>query len=210
MARIEFTDNYQDLSTDTGYQFKFYCESCGNGYMSSWQASKSGMAGEVMRAAGNILGGLFGRASAGAYEIQKAVGGPEHDHALEAAVTEIRPLFVQCKRCGKWVCQQICWNAERALCKSCAPILQRELAAKQAEIAVQQAEERMRQRDLLQGVDVEAPAVVQCPHCQAETAPGKFCSECGGKLAARSECPRCGAQVAEKARFCPECGQKMS
>ena len=139
MARIEFTDNYQDLSTDTGYQFKFFCESCGNGYMSSWQASKSGIAGEVMRAAGNILGGLFGRASHGSYEIQRAVGGPEHDHALEAAVAEIKPLFVQCKRCGNWVCQQICWNAAKSLCKACAPIMQRELAAAQAEIAVELA-----------------------------------------------------------------------
>ncbi len=98
MARIEFTDNYEDLSTDLGYQFKFFCESCGNGYMSSWQASTSGMASSVVRAAGNIFGGLFGRAASGAWEVQRAVGGPEHDRALESAVNEIRPLFLQCKR----------------------------------------------------------------------------------------------------------------
>ena len=107
MARIEFTDNYQDLSTDTGYQFKFFCESCGNGYMSSWQANKIGMAGEAAarRRATSWAGSSAGPAH-GAYEIQRAVGGPEHDRALEAAVAEIKPLFVQCKRCGQWVCQR--------------------------------------------------------------------------------------------------------
>jgi hypothetical protein len=39
MSSVEFTDNYEDLSTDKGYQFKFYCEHCGNGYMSSFKPS---------------------------------------------------------------------------------------------------------------------------------------------------------------------------
>src|SRR5256885_3214557 len=34
MVAIRFTGNYEDLSTDRGYQFKFYCEKCQNGYMS--------------------------------------------------------------------------------------------------------------------------------------------------------------------------------
>jgi ribosomal protein L32 len=210
MARIEFTDNYQDLSTDLGFQFKFMCECCGNGYMSSWQASTTGIAGSVVRAAGNIFGGLFGRAASGAYEVQRAVGGPEHDRALENAVAEIKPQFLQCKRCGQWVCQQICWNESKALCKNCAPIMQRELAAAQAEIAVEQAREKLRQQDLTEGVDVVADAVVLCPSCGAETKPGKFCSECGAKLAAKTDCPRCGTKVPADVKFCPECGLKQT
>jgi hypothetical protein len=31
MALIQFTRNYQDLSTDQGYQFEFSCDRCGNG-----------------------------------------------------------------------------------------------------------------------------------------------------------------------------------
>ena len=50
--RIEFTDNYEDLSTDMGFQFKFYCESCGNGFMSSFKANKTGMAGRLVREGG--------------------------------------------------------------------------------------------------------------------------------------------------------------
>lgn len=210
MAHVEFTDNYQDLSTDQGFQFKFICESCGNGYMSSWQANQLGMAGDALRAAGSMFGGIFGRAASGSYEIQKAVGGPQHDRALAAAVAEIKPRFVQCKRCGKWVCQEICWNAERALCKSCAPILQRELAAKQAEITVEQAEQKLREQDLTAGLNVTAEATVVCPSCGKETKPGKFCAECGAPLKPKTECPKCGAKVDAKDKFCPECGQKLA
>jgi hypothetical protein len=209
MGKVEFTDNYEDLSTENGYQFKFFCETCGNGYLSSWQANATGMAGSVLRTAGSIFGGLLGRAAHGTYEIQRAIGGPAHDRALNEAVTEIRPQFTQCKRCGQWVCREVCWNVERSLCTRCAPILQRELAAKQAAIAVEQAEEKLRARDLTEGVDVAAPATVHCPVCGAETAPGKFCQQCGAALALKAECPRCGAKASPGARFCPECGQKL-
>ena len=78
MPAIEFTGNYQDLSTDKGYQFKFFCEKCRNGYMSTFQISKIGLAASAAQLAGNILGGIFGRAASGAYEVQRAIGGPVH------------------------------------------------------------------------------------------------------------------------------------
>jgi hypothetical protein len=208
MARVEFTNNYQDVSTENGFQFKFFCECCGNGYMSSWKANTMGIAGSVLRGASQIFGGVFGRAAAGAYEIQNAVGGPAHDGALAEAVTEIKPLFVQCKRCGQWVCRDICWNGERSLCTKCAPILHREMASKQAEIAVEQATEKLRQRDQTEGVNFDATMVVHCPKCGAEAQGGKFCPECGTTLAPKTECSRCGARITSGAKFCPECGQK--
>ncbi len=210
MAHIEFTDNYQDMSTDQGFQFKFMCQSCGNGYMSSWQPNATGIAGDLLRGAGRMFGGFLGSAASGSYEIQRAVGGPAHDNALQAAVNEIRPLFIQCKHCGKWVCQEICWNKDRALCKSCAPILERELAAKQAQITVEQAEQKLRQTDLTEGINVTAEAIVECPSCHAETTPGKFCSKCGASLKPKDECPKCGTRTAAGAKFCPECGTKMA
>src|SRR5580658_3550002 len=123
MAVIEFVQNYDDLSTDQGYQFKFHCNRCGNGYQSSFVANKLGMAGGFLRAAGGLLGGVLGSAGNSAYEIQRAVGGTGHDHALQVAVQEIKPLFTQCHRCGTWVCEKICWNTDKGLCKQCAPIL---------------------------------------------------------------------------------------
>jgi hypothetical protein len=210
MTRIEFTDNYEDLSTESGYQFKFMCEKCGNGYMSSWKASKSGMASGLLRGAGSMLGGFLGSASAGADQLQDLISGPAHDHALQEAVEEIRPLFVQCRRCGQWVCREICWNADRGLCTECAPVTQREIGAMQAQITVEQAEEKLREQDLTTGLDLTATAVIICPSCGAENEGGKFCSECGASLLARTECPRCGTKFKAGAKFCPECGAKTT
>lgn len=211
MARIEFTDNYQDLSTQSGYQFKFICQSCGNGYMSSFKGSTTGMATGMLSGAGRILGGRMWRASYGAEGLRDLIAGPAHDKALQEAVTEIRPLFVQCKRCGQWVCREICWNDERGLCTKCAPITQRELGAMQARLTVQQAEEKLREEDLTTGLNLTAKAVVICPDCGTESDGGKFCQECGAPLvAARSDCVRCGTELKPGAKFCPECGAKTS
>ena len=181
MAHVEFTNNYQDLSTANGFQFKFFCECCGNGYMSSWQANATGIAGSVLRGAGAVFGGIFGRAASGAHEIQNAIGGPAHDSALAEAVSEIKPLFTQCKRCGQWVCREVCWNAERGLCTECAPMAQREISSLQAQITVDQAGERLREQDLTAGLNLSAKAVVVCPACGVENEGGKFCPECGDK-----------------------------
>src|SRR6185369_16743320 len=110
MSNIPFTSNYDDLSTDKGYQFKFYCKKCHNGYLSSFQASKLGLAASAAEIAGSFFGGVFGKAASSAYEVQRAVGGPAHDAALKQAVTEISPLFKQCTRCGSWVCEPVCFN----------------------------------------------------------------------------------------------------
>lgn len=210
MARIEFTDNYEDLSTESGYQFKFVCETCGNGYMSSFDASKSGMATGLLRGAGSMLGGFLGSASNGADQLRDLVAGPAHDKALQEAVGEIRPLFVQCKRCGQWVCREVCWNADRGLCTACAPMAQREISSLQAQITVEQAGEELRQQDLTAGLNLSDSAVVICPTCGVENEGGKFCQECGGALAARTECPRCGTKFKAGAKFCPECGAKTN
>lgn len=49
-----------------------------------------------------------------------------------------------------------------------------------------------------------------CPKCGAHVGPkAKFCPECGEKLAAKKFCPECGAEVKASAKFCPECGNKF-
>jgi hypothetical protein len=69
MAVIEFVQNYDDLSTDQGFQFRFHCNRCGNGYQSSYMANKVGVAGDLLRAAGGLFGGLLGSAGNSAYDI---------------------------------------------------------------------------------------------------------------------------------------------
>lgn len=210
MPAIEFTGNYEDLSTDKGYQFKFYCEKCGNGYMSKFQASKLGMANSALQAAGNLFGGIFGRAAAGAYEIQRVVGGPAHDAALKEAVEEIRPLFHQCTRCGNWVCGPVCYNNKAGLCESCAPDLDEEIAAAQAEAARMQAFEKAQSVDWMKGRDLANVTGAVCRSCNAKMKAGaKFCGECGTPTVQTKVCQGCGVDVQGSPKFCPDCGQKL-
>jgi hypothetical protein len=210
MARIEFTGNHEDLSTDKGYQFKFYCEKCGNGYMSSFKASKLGMASSALQAAGSLLGGIFGRAADSAYEIQRAVGGPAHDAALREAVDEIRPLFKQCTRCGQHVCEPVCFNKKALLCESCAPDLDEEIAAAQADAAREQAFEKARSVDWLKSRDIGKVSGAACRACGAKTEGAKFCPECGTPTAQKKTCHGCGNEVQGSPKFCPDCGQKIA
>ncbi len=208
MSLIEFTDNYEDLSTDVGFQFKFVCERCGNGYLSEFKPYSAGRAAGFLRAIGNVLGGRTARVGDSAYEIQRAIGGPAHDRAFREAVAEVRPHFHQCSRCGEWVCDE-CWNERVSLCEECAPDTQEELAAMQQQRRLDQLQERVDETDYASEINVQDEAVVICPHCGAKVEGGKFCNECGKPLVAVVQCPRCGAENPADAGFCSECGEQL-
>jgi hypothetical protein len=118
MVLNNFTASHEDLSTDRGYQFKFYCDRCGNGYMSRFQPSAGGATGTLLRAAGDIFGGIL--ASAGDGNHQHRPGAAKaHYTASERAVAEAKGYFRQCSRCGKWVCPDVCWNSSAEVCEDC-------------------------------------------------------------------------------------------
>lgn len=208
MAVIEFVQNYSDLSTDQGYQFTFHCNHCGNGYMSSFQPNRLDQAGGLLRAAGGLLGGVFGRVGDSAFDIQRAVGGPQHDRALQTAVQEIKPRFIQCRRCGSWVCQEICWNTEKGLCKECAPILAEEMASAQATAMRSQIQEKAYTVDQTQNANLAQQTAASCPQCHAPTTGGKFCPECGATLISKRHCTECGVEMGTGVKFCPDCGTR--
>ena len=229
MAMIQFVNNYDDLSTDRGYQFKFYCDKCGNGFMSRFQPSTIGTAGSLLRAAGDLFGGWASSAGNSAYELQRSVGGKAHDEALEKAVAEGKAHFHQCSRCGKWVCPEACWNAQAGQCEACAPDYQEELASShahaKAEVAREQLYEKARSTDYASKIDMSAGASVKaptpaaqqqaaapkCTSCNADVGKAKFCPECGTPTAPqRPTCLGCGHQPEGTPKFCPECGAKMS
>ena len=210
MPAIEFTDNYQDLSTDLGFQFKFTCERCHDGYMSTFQTSTVGVAGSVIRAAGNLFGGVLGRAGSSSYEIQRAVGGAGHDAALRAAVEEIRPLFRKCRRCGDWMCTAVCWNERKGMCKQCAPIGEEEETAIRAEhVRTEVTSDVYAEEEKLQ-IEKAKEVAATCADCGAPTLGKKFCPGCGKKLvsSAGAFCTSCGAKIVPGAKFCGECGTK--
>ena len=206
MAKIPFTNNYQDLSSQRGFQFKFFCERCGNGYVSAFQANRLGNAAAAANAAASLLGGIFGKAASSAQHLQSMVAGPQHDAALNDAVEEIAPIFKQCTRCGNWVCEPTCWNKKAGLCETCAPDLDEEIASAQAMAARQQAQQRAAEVDYLADRNLAQTAPVHCPECGAKTQGGKFCPECGGSLNPKRKCAKCGAAAEGSPRFCAECG----
>ncbi|HSY21331.1 MAG TPA: zinc ribbon domain-containing protein [Polyangiaceae bacterium] len=224
MPLIQFVQNYEDLSTDHGYQFKFFCDKCHNGFMTHFQASTIGMAESALKVAGNLFGGFFNTASNSAYEIQRAVGGPAHDAALEAAVKEGKQHFHQCTRCGKWVCPDVCWNNDAGLCEGCAPNLQEELASAAAQAKADAARAQLREKaaktDYVGDIDMSANAVLRapgpataagdrCTGCGAALGGARFCPQCGTPRPAPG-CPGCGAAIAPNTRFCASCGHKLA
>ncbi|HUB08319.1 MAG TPA: zinc ribbon domain-containing protein [Myxococcales bacterium] len=200
-----FTRNYSDHSNNEGYQFEFFCDKCGNGYRSSWVANKGGIAADILGAASSLFGG-FGGAAAASTRVKDMLRGPAWDAAYAAAIAECKPRFKKCSRCGKWVCPETCWNADREMCADCAPNLEREAAAAQAQAAVSQMQDKVAAVDQTGGLDAKAHHTAACPHCGAPVPGGKFCPECGKSLATSAACTKCGAQVALGAKFCPECG----
>ncbi|MBX7171367.1 MAG: zinc ribbon domain-containing protein [Pyrinomonadaceae bacterium] len=225
MSMIQFVNNYQDLSTDKGYQFKFHCDKCGNGFMSQYQASYIGMAGSFLNAASDLLG--WGHSAGNsAYEVQRAVGGSAHDTALKTAVEEGKQHFHQCSRCGHWVCPEACWNESANQCEACAPRYEEELAAAHAQAKAdamrQQLYEKAQQTDYVSGVDMSAGSVAASPNavkpseepklpklctCGVEVGNAKFCPECGTPTQlTKPKCPKCSFEVEVTTKFCPECG----
>jgi membrane protease subunit (stomatin/prohibitin family) len=207
MPNIPFTKNYTDLSSNRGYQFRFHCGRCGNGYQSSFVTNKLGAAAMAANAAASLLGGLVGGAARAAQSLESVVAGPQHDAALDAAVREITPLFKQCTRCGQWVCEPVCWNKAAGLCETCAPDLNEEIAAAQAHAARAQVAEKVQAIDYLGQRDLAQVAAAVCSKCGAKGQGGKFCPECGTSLSPKRKCGSCGAEAEGTPKFCPECGK---
>lgn len=203
---IQFVANYEDLSTDRGYQFKFHCDKCGNGFMSQFDPSIIGTAGGLLRAASSFLGGWAGSAGDSAYDIQRAVGGKAHDSALEKAVVEGKKHFHQCSRCGKWVCPEVCWNEAAGQCEECAPKFEEELtsahAHAKADAARQQLVEKAAQTDYVGNVDMKSGSVMSSTGGRAPLKPA-FCSECGAQVGQASSAPNVAWPSSRRRRPAP-------
>lgn len=190
MALIRFTANHQDLSTYRGYQFKFFCDRCGNGYETAHQASWTGLAGIVLGALDYLGCGGWFRSWWLAGELKDyGLRGKPHDDAFARAVAECQGHFHQCPRCAKWVCPESCWNGEASLCRTCAPVLETELAAHKAHaLSVAAGEQALAQArsmdfgDKLPRVYGGGAEVHFCPECGTEVHSGRFCSSCGKPL----------------------------
>ena len=210
MSAQSFTRNYTDHSNNMGFQFEFHCDKCGNGYRSSFKPNTLGVAAGVLRAAGNIFGGVLGSVGRGADQMKDVLRGSAWDEAFREASDELRAKFHQCTHCGKWVCPEVCWNAERGLCEGCAPNLGEVAATAQAQVAAQQVWDKARAKDQTGGADLTQPHAATCAHCSASLEPNaRFCAACGKPVGvdAQTFCAGCGAKLSPGAHFCAGCGQ---
>jgi len=214
MAKIEFTRNYSDLSTDQGFQFEFYCDRCGSGFRTRFQPFALGTISNALDAASSLFGGVFGQAANLGERARSATWEKAHDEAFTKAMEELKPDFVQCPRCSSWVCRKSCWNAKKGLCKNCAPDLGVEMAAAQASRTTEEiwahSQVSEEDREMLKEKNWREGVRATCPSCNAPLpAKVKFCPECGAKIDTDKHCTQCGAKLSSGVKFCAECGARV-
>jgi membrane protease subunit (stomatin/prohibitin family) len=212
--KIAFTNNYSDHSTDRGFQFEFNCDRCGTGYRNRFQPFAAGTISSALDTASSLFGGVFNKAANVGEQVRSAAWEKAHDEAFVKAMEELKPDFIQCPRCSTWVCRKSCWNAQRGLCKECAPDMGVEMAAAQASRTVEEiwAHSKMAEgdREMLKEESWREGVRATCPKCNAPLAEKvKFCPECGAPILAERFCADCGAKIKPDAKFCPECGKKQ-
>jgi len=197
-----FTNNYQDLSDQHGYQFEFRCAICGSGYRSEFQRSALGTAGTLLSGASNLFGGMFGGASNATNTIQDVADRGARDEALKKASAELMPNFKQCPRDHLWVDDR-CWNEQAGLCVNDAPKLASEMEAERVNVELAQMREKMSTQAVFGG-DVSTRATT-CTNCGKPVGSEKFCSNCGTPVGL-AKCAKCGSDLAVGMKFCGNCG----
>ena len=209
---IEFSRNYTDHSTDSGFQFEFFCNRCGSGYRTRFQPSVTGTISGALDTASSLFGGIFGTAANLGDRVKSATWQKARDDAFVAATQELKDDFIQCPHCTTWVCRKNCWNEKRGLCKQCAPDLAVEMSAAQANKAVEAVHENAVISDedkKIVSTNWNQTIQASCPSCHAPLAAhAKFCPSCGAKLDAVAFCSNCGVKLQPGAKFCAECGTK--
>lgn len=217
-----FTRNYEDNSTEAGFQFTFYCDLCEDGYKSSFIESETYKRGRGLRGLaqgagvlGSLLGGRLGNFG---YSLER--GGnilsdrfegmspewqKEHEKAFERAKNEAKQHFSRCHSCRKWVCDS-CYNEDEGLCTECAPRQEITVAKARADAMRRNIEETAESAVVWKG-KLESKTTV-CPVCGKPAGAGKFCNNCGTSMA-QAACPKCGEKNARGVHFCSNCGTKL-
>ena len=218
-----FTRNYEDNSTEAGFQFTFYCDLCEDGYKSSFIESETHKKSRGLRSlaqGAGVLGSLLGgRLGSLGYSLER--GGSvlserfdgmspewhkEHENAFERAKNEAQQHFHRCHGCRQWVCDS-CYNEDEGLCTQCAPRQEIEVAKARADAMRRNIGEVAETAVVWKG-KLESKTTV-CPVCGKPAGTGKFCNNCGASLAL-AVCPKCGANNAQSVRFCNQCGSSMT
>ena len=218
-----FTRNYEDNSTEAGFQFTFYCDNCRDGYKSSFIESETYKKGKGLRGLaqgasilGNLVGGQLSSIGYSAsragdvlserFEGRSPEWQKEHERAFEHAQNEAQQHFHRCHSCTQYVCDA-CYNEDEGLCVDCAPRQEIYVAKARAEAMRRNIDKAGADATVWAG-KIESKTTV-CPACGKPAGNGKFCNNCGASLA-MAVCPACGKENAQNVRFCNHCGSPMA
>jgi len=192
-------NNIRDISTPlgdigAGFQFEFFCESCGDTWKTPFKPYRSGQAAGIFRRFGSLVNEFYkigavtdmvyklGRVSGTSVEV---AGGKGKAAALEEAQAMAAQRYHRCGSCHSQVCAN-CFDESSGLCNKC------------------QAAEHGGGG---QGGIASAASSTACPNCQTPSQGGRFCHECGFDMAStHKSCPSCGVTMNRQARFCTDCG----
>ncbi|HUK80540.1 MAG TPA: hypothetical protein VLU91_07760, partial [Nitrososphaerales archaeon] len=130
MVLRDFVKNYEDVSDQNGYSFKFMCDICGDGFLTKYREAPFAKAKGLLGAASSLssgLGGRFGGFGGSAGGGSSAAGymadsrwREAHEKALDEAIAEARGHFTKCPGCTKYV-DATCWNEQALMCVECSP-----------------------------------------------------------------------------------------
>ena len=218
-----FTRNYEDNSTEAGFQFTFYCDICNDGYKSSFVESETYKKGKGLKGLSRgvgILGSLVGGKAhelgwaaersgdvlSERFENRSPEWQKEHEKAFESAQNEARQHFHRCHSCNRYVCDS-CFNEDEGLCTDCAPRQEVYVAKARAEAMRRNIDDAGESATVWKG-EIESKITI-CPLCGKPAGNGKFCSNCGTSMEMRV-CPQCGAKNALTVKFCNNCGMSLN
>lgn len=218
-----FTRNYQDNSTEAGFQFTFYCDNCNDGFKSSFIESETYKRGFGLRklsqganVIGSLLGGKLGDLGWAAqrggdilserFQERSPEWQKEHENAFARAQNEAQQHFHRCHGCNHYVCDD-CFNEDEGLCIDCAPRQEIYVAKARADAMRRNIDDAGGAATVWHG-RIESKTTA-CPVCGKPAGNGKFCNNCGASLA-QNVCPQCGAGNAPGIRFCGNCGCNLT
>ena len=204
-----FTRNYTDDSSDAGYQFTFHCDSCGDGYKTSFLESStykkkkgSRLIGQGANIAGNLLGGRLASLGWAAehgsnvlserFDDRSPEWHKEQEQAFIRAQNEAQQHFHRCPNCTHYVCDN-CLNEDEGLCVQCAPRQEIYVARARAEAMRRNIEAAGENATVWQG-KIESKTTV-CPACGKPAGTGKFCNNCGANMELRECSYRAGDAI---------------
>ncbi len=214
-----FTRNYQDNSTEAGFQFTFMCDICHDGFKTDFIQSKTYKKRGLWRGLGQVVSigsDLAGRG--GGYTIKRGADAmserfqgmtpewhKEHEEAFELAQNEAKGHFHRCPRCHRYVCEND-WNEQVGLCIEDARRETTEVATAGAGKTVTDIKQKAETTQVYTGEIAQRQTL--CPQCGKPAGSGKFCNNCGAPLGLKI-CGNCGAKNPAGTNFCSECGSKL-